>query len=72
MRNLFKREATGTRPEDSDRDDDHEHSEGDQSKDSCRSKPLEEEPNDEAGKCRRETSPGIDEPNRTSAYSSRK
>jgi len=32
IRNLFEREATGARPEDSDRDDDHEHSQRDESK----------------------------------------
>src|SRR5882762_8883261 len=53
IRNLFEREATRARPENSDRDDDHEHSEGDKSKNSCSSKTLEEESNDKAGKCGR-------------------
>ena len=49
IRNLFKREAAGARPENSDRNDDHEHSEGDQSKHSCTSRTLEHEADDEAG-----------------------
>ena len=35
IRNVLEREATGARPEDSDRDDNHKHSEGDQSEHSC-------------------------------------
>jgi hypothetical protein len=37
---LFQREAMGARPEDTDRNDDHEHREGDQSKDSRSSETL--------------------------------
>src|ERR1700730_7260986 len=70
--NLFKREAACARPEDSHRDDDHEHSEGDQSIDSWSSKTLEEEIDDEAGKCRGQASPGVNKPNRTSPHTGRK
>ena len=51
IRNLFEREATGVRPEDSDGDYDHEHGEGDQTEDPYSSKSLEEESDDQAGKC---------------------
>src|ERR1700682_655031 len=72
FRDLFQCETAGARSEHSDRDDDHEHSEGDKSKNSCSSKTLEEESNDEAGKCGRQTSPGINEPNRGSPHTGRK
>jgi len=49
---------------------DHEHSEGDQNKHSYTSRTLEEESDDEAGKCRRQTSPGINAANRTRPRSS--
>src|ERR1700736_3563909 len=72
IRNLFECEATGVRSEHSDRDDDHGHSDRDQSKNSCSSKTLKEESNNEAGKCGRQTSPGINEPNRASPHTGRK
>jgi hypothetical protein len=51
IRNLFKREAAGARPETSARNDDHEHRESIQTEDPCSSKTLEEESDDGAGKC---------------------
>jgi uncharacterized protein DUF417 len=51
IRNLFKREAAGVRPEDSHSDDDHEEGETNQTEDPCSSKTLEGESHDEPSKC---------------------